>query len=179
MRAKRNRFITFGVFALGGIVLILSSLFVPSNFYVVFILCFVLALVVIIPSLLDPHLKDYLRLALFIIGLLFFLGAMVGLLLNEINLPVPVYCVIFASLEIINGIAEFLEGVDIIKEKNYVMGALFIVDALIEIVLGILMSIEREETLRTHVILISADLFFEGIVKLINEYVEERRGIHE
>ena len=175
---KRNRFITFGIFAVGGIVLILSSLFIPSNFFVVVVFCLVLAVVVFVPGLLDSHLNQNLRVALLVIGLLFFIAAMVGLLLEDDNLPVWVYCIIFAILEIINGVAELFEGIDIIREKNYVMGVLFIIDALIEITLGILMSIEREESLRTHVILISVDLFFEGTIKLINEYVEERKGIH-
>lgn len=174
---KKTRFITFGVFIIGAIGLILTSLFVPNDFWVVTILCLVLSFVVFVPGLLDPHLNQHLRVSVLVIGLLFFIASMVGILLTETNLPVEVFCLIFAILEIINGVAEFLEGFEMITEKNYVMGALFIVDALIEIVLGILMSIERHATLRTHVILISSDLVFEGIIKLINEYVEERKGI--
>ena len=176
---KRNRFITFGVFVLGGAILILSVLFNTNNFYIVSTLCFVLFLVVFIPTLLDPHLKYFLRISLLVIGLFFLLASLVGLLIHEENLPTHTYCLIFALLEVLNGVAEFCEGVDIVKEKNYVMGALFIVDALIEITLGVLMTIERDETLRIHITLISADLFFEGIIKLINEFIEERRGIHD
>lgn len=176
---KRNRFICFGVFVLGGIALLLSSLFVPSDFYVCTILCFVLFLVVFIPGWLDPHLNFNLRITILVVGLLFFLASLVGLLIHEENFPVWVFCIVFAVLEIINGITELNEGVAIIKEKSYVMGILFIVDALFEIVLGILMVFERQEALRSHVILISIDLFFEGTIKLINEYVEERRGIHD
>lgn len=176
---KRNRFIAFGSFLLGGIALILSSLFIQEDFFIIVVLCLVLSFVTIIPTLLDPHLHPNLRVTSLIIGLFFFIASMVGLLIHEENLPPYVYCLIFAILEMINGVAELNEGVAIIKEKNYVMGVLFIIDALIEITLGILMSIERHSTLRTHVILISADLFFEGTIKLINEYVEERRGVHE
>ena len=57
------------------------------------------------------------------------------------------------------------------------MGVLFAFDAIFEFVLGVLMSIERHATLRTHVTLIGADLAFEGIIKLINEFVEEKKGI--
>ena len=176
---KRNRFIAFGAFLLGGIALILSSLFIQEDFFVVVVLCLVLSFVTIIPTLLDPHLHPNLRVTSLVIGLMFFVAAMVGLLIHEENLPPITYCLVFAILEMINGVAELNEGVAIIKEKNYVMGVLFIIDALIEITLGILMSVERHSTLRTHVILISADLFFEGTIKLINEYVEERRGVHE
>lgn len=174
---KRNRFITFGIFVLGGISLLLFLL-IKSDYLIVGLLCLVLALVVFIPALLDPHLNKNLRVALLVIGLLFFIASMLGFLLEEEAFPVTIYCLVLAVLEIINGIAELLEGVETIKEKNYVMGILFIVDALIEITLGILMSFERNETLRLHVTLISADLFFEGTIKLINEYVEERRGVH-
>ena len=176
---KRNRFIAFGTFLLGGAALIISSLLIPEDFFLIVVLCLVLALVTFIPTLLDPHIHKNLRITSLIIGLLFFIASMVGLLIHEENLPPYVYCLIFAILEIINGIAELNEGVAVIKEKNYVMGILLVIDALIEITLGILMSIERHSTLRTHVILISADLFFEGTIKLINEYVEERRGIHQ
>ena len=175
---KRNRFITFGIFVLSGVALLLTSLFVPSDFYVAVILCFVLSLVVFIPGWLDPHLNFNLRITILVVGLLFFIASMLGLLLHEDNFPVWVFCIVFAILEVINGITELNEGVIIIKEKNYVMGVLFIIDALFEIVLGVLMIIERQEALRSHVILISIDLFFEGTIKLINEYVEERRGIH-
>ena len=172
-----SRFITFAVFILCGVGLIFTSLFLESDFMVVVTLSFALAAVTIVAGLLDPHLNSRLRLIIIATGILFFVASMIGLLLTEANLPVSVYCLIFAILEIINGILELNEGVGVIKEKNYVMGALFIIDAIIEIVLGILMSIERHETLRHHVILIAADLFFEGTIKLINEYVEERRGI--
>ena len=176
---KRNRFISLGAFVIGGIALILSSLFIKNNHTVVSILCFVLAVVVFLPALLDTRVHPNLRVTLLVIGLLFLIASMFGLLIDEENFPTSIYCLIFAILEIINGIAELNEGVEIIKQKNYVMGILFIIDALIEITLGVLMSIERHATLRTHVILISADLFFEGIIKLINEYVEERRGIQK
>ena len=177
---KISRFITFVTFMSAGVGLILTSLFLQDDFMVVVTLCFALATVTIVAGVLDPHLNQKLRITIIIIGFLFAVAAAVGLILQEGALTVSTYCLIFAILEIINGIAELNEGVGVIKEKNYVMGVLFIVDAVIEIVLGILMSIERHETLRTHVILIAADLFFEGIIKLINEYVEERKGIqHE
>lgn len=176
---KRNRFIALGAFLLGGIALILSSLFIQEDFFVIVVLCLVLSFVTIIPTLLDSHLHPNLRITSLVIGLMFFVAAMVGLLIHEENLSPITYCLVFAILEMINGVAELNEGVAIIKKKNYVMGVLFVIDALIEITLGILMSIERHSTLRTHVILISADLFFEGTIKLINEYVEERRGVHE
>ena len=176
---KRNRFISFGIFMLCGIALLLTSLLIPSDFHVCVILCFVLFLVVFIPGWLDPHLNFNLRITILVVGLLFFLAAMVGLLIHEENFPVWVFCIVFSILEIINGITELNEGVAIIKEKSYMMGVLFIIDALFEIVLGVLMVIERQEALRSHVILISIDLFFEGTIKLINEYVEERRGIHD
>lgn len=173
----KNRFITFGIFLLGGFTLILASQFMDSDYYIVVTLCFVLSLVVFIPGILDPHLHPRLRLFVLFVGVLFFIASLFGLLLNEDSFLISIYCLIFAILEILNGILELNEGVAMIKEKNYVMGVLFIIDALFEVTLGILMSIERHSTLRTHVILISADLIFEGTIKLINEYVEERKGI--
>ena len=150
-----------------------------SDFYLVAVLSLGLAVVTFVASLLDPHINQNLRLIIMAFGVLFFILSMLGLLLTENNMPVSVYCLIFAILEILNGITELNEAIGLLKEKNYTMGVLFVIDALIEITLGILMSVERHSTLRTHVILISADLFFEGIIKLINEYVEDKRGVHE
>ena len=176
---KRNRFIVFATFVIAGIILILTSQFLDDDFKIVAVLCFALSAVTLVSALLDPHLNDYLRLATIVVGLLFLIAFATGLLVTEENMPVSVFCLIFAILEIVNGVFEMNEAIGLIKEKNYVMGALFVIDSIIELVLGVLMSIERHSTLRTHVILISADLFFEGTIKLINEYIEERRGVHE
>ncbi len=176
---KKNRFISFGIFLLGAIVLILVSNFVPDDYYLISILCFVLAVVTFVPTILDPHLNYSLRLTIMVVGLLFFIASMLGLLLEQDSFPLTVYCLVFAIIEIINGIFELNEAVALIKEKNYVMGILFILDSLIEVVLGILMVIERHSTLRLHITLIASDLAFEGTIKLINEYVEDRRGVHE
>lgn len=176
---KRNRFIVFATYIIAGVVLILTSLFLDSDHRVVSVLCFALATVTLVGGILDSHKDDYLRVAIIITGLLFLIAFALGMLLNEENMAVHIYCLVFAILEIINGVFEMNEAVALFKEKNYVMGVLFAIDAIIEVVLGILMSIERHATLRKHVILIAADLFFEGTIKLINEYVEEKRGIHE
>lgn len=176
---KKNRFISFGIFLLGAIVLIFVSNFVPDDYYLTSILCFVLAVVTFVPAILDSHLNYSLRLTIMVVGLLFFIASMLGLLLEQDSFPLAVYCLVFGIIEIINGIFELNEAVALIKEKNYVMGILFILDSLIEVVLGILMVIERHSTLRLHITLIASDLAFEGTIKLINEYVEDRRGVHE
>ena len=81
----------------------------------------------------------------------------------------------FSILELLNGITELIEAIAIFKHKSNVMGVLFTIDAVFEVVLSILLIIEGQHALRTHVILISADLFFEGTIKLINQYVEDRK----
>ena len=172
---KKSRFIVFGVFILAGIVLILCSQFLKSDFYLASALCFVLALVIIVSGFLDPHLNDYLRVAVLVVGLLFIIGFAVGPLVTEQNLSVFVYILIFSILELLNGITELIEAIAIFKHKSYVMGVLFTIDAVFEVVLSILLIVEGQHALRTHVILISADLFFEGTIKLINQYVEDRK----
>ena len=176
---KASRFITLGIFFAGGIILLLLTNFMSDDFYLASLLCLVLAIATFVPSFLDEHIHDKLKLILLVIGLLFFIASMVGLWLEEQNLPIHIYCLIFAILEIINGIAELNEAVALIKHKNIVMGILFVLDALFEVVLGILMVIERHETLHLHVTLIACDLFFEGTIKFINTFVEEKRESHE
>lgn len=173
----KSRYVVFATFMVMAVSLVLLSILYERDFLLVSFLCFALAAVTLVSAILDKHINERLRMCIMITGLLFVIAFAIGPLLTADNLPISIYCLIFAILEIINGIFEFNEAVDLIKEKNYVMGVLFAVDAIFEFVLGILMSIERHSTLRHHVILIAADLVFEGIIKLINEFVEEKKGI--
>lgn len=175
---KKNRFIVFGAFVLGGIALLLMTRFYKDYFYLVSFLMLLIAVIGITNALLDPHLNPYLRVAFLVISLLFLIGSMVGLLIKEDNMPLPIYCLILGILEIINGGAELTEAWHLLKEKNFIWIP-FALDALFEVVLGILMVIERDETLRFHTTLISIDLMVEGTLKLINEFVEDKRRSHE
>ena len=174
----KSRYITFGTFLIGGIVLILCSQFLKSNFYLASALCFVLAVVTFVSGILDKHLNDYLKVTILVIGLLFLIAFAVGPLVTEENLSLFAYCLIFSILEIINAITELNEAVVLFKHKSYLMGVLFTIDALFELILGILLIIEGQHALRTHVILISIDLFFEGTIKLINSFLEDKREEH-
>ena len=174
---KRNRFIIFGAFLIGGGVLLLLTFLFKYDFYLVSFMLFILFAISIIGALFDQHINPYLRVAFLVVGLLFLIASMVGLLIKEDNLELPIYCLILAILEIINGCAESVETYHLFKEKNK-MWILLAIDSLFEIVLGVLMVFEKHETLRLHSTLIAADLFFEGTIKFINEYVEDKRGIH-
>lgn len=175
---KKARFIVFGTFILAGIALLLLTLFLKNDFYLVSLLLLLLAVSAIIGAYFDPHINEYLRVAFVVIGLLFFIASMLGLLLKEDIMSVSIYCLVLAILEIINGVAKCIESYEMLKEKNY-MGIAFAIDALFEIVIGALMVFEKDATLHLHSTLISGALMYEGIIKLINEYIEDKRDLKE
>ena len=172
---RKNRFIVFGAFLFGGGILLLLTFLFKDDFYLVSSILFILFTLSVIGALLDLRINQYLRVAFLVIGLLFLIASMIGLLIKEENLELPIYCLILAILEIINGCVESVEAYHLFKEKNK-MWILIAIDSISEIVLGVLMVFERHETLRFHSILIAADLFFEGAIKFINEFVEDKRG---
>ena len=57
------------------------------------------------------------------------------------------------------------------------MAFLFLIDSLFEIAIGILMVIELSASLRMHMILVGGDAIYEGIIKFINEILEEKKGL--
>ena len=91
----------------------------------------------------------------------------------NITLEIALYCVFLGSLDLFKGIVKLIEAGMMQKERNK-MCYLFFVDSLVEIVLGVLMIIELNATIRTHVVLIGIDIVYEGIIKFINEYVEAK-----
>ncbi len=175
VKRRQDKYITFATFMIGATGLVLLSAFLPSDFYLVALVCLLVAMMTLISAYLDKDIRDSTRLSFFILGLLYFILSMVGFLINEINLPVPVYCVLLGSFDIVKGLGEIIEVVNKFKAKNY-MAVAFLIDALIDVVLGILMCIEREETLRLHVNLIAADCYYEGVIRLTDEIIAQKRG---
>ena len=175
---KRNRFIVFGAFVLGGIALLLLAILYKEDYNLLSLLLLFLSIVTILGAMLDSHINPYLRNAFLVIGLLFLAASALGLLLTEEKMSLPIYCIVLAVLEIINGIIKCFEVYHLFKEKNYMFIA-FAIDALFEIAIGTMMIFEKNETLRLHTILISIGLMCEGTAKLVNEFVEDKKGIHE
>ena len=173
---RRDKFITFGVFILGATGLILLSLFLPSDFYLVSLTFLIVGLITIVSGLLDKDVRESTRLVILILGLLYFVFSMIGLLFTETNLSVPLYCIFLGSLDIVKGLGEIVEVVNKFKRKN-MMAIAFLIDGLIDLVLGILMVIEKDSTLRLHVNLIAGDCYFECIIRIIDEAIAEKKRL--
>ena len=170
---KNIKYIIFVIFLLGGTALILLSNFFPNEYHLVSLLSLIMGIITISTALLDLHLDKRVKILTIIVGLLFAINPLIGLILKEETYSIETYCMVFAIIEICNGIMEMSEALLLLKEKNN-MWVAFLIDAFIEIILGMLMIRERDETLRTHVILIGMDLYFEGFIKFINKILEER-----
>lgn len=173
-----SRYLTFGAFILSAIGLILLAIFNATDFTVISLLMLITALVTVISTFLDEHIQPKLRMTFYMLGMVMVIISFVGFAISEEVLSVNTYCIFYGVIEAISGGVKVYEGIVIIKEKNK-MGYLFVIDGLIEMVLGILMIIERQEGLRTHLILIAADKVYEGSIKLINTYVEDKKGFYE
>ena len=106
---KRNRFIVFGAFVLGGIALLLLAILYKEDYNLLSLLLLFLSIVTILGAMLDPHINPYLKNAFLVIGLLFLAASALGLLLTEEKMSLPIYCIVLAVLEIINGIIKCFE----------------------------------------------------------------------
>ena len=163
----------FSTFVLASLALVLFSLFFSSDFHLVAIAFLLVSIVTLISTFLDPHIYRQLRIIFYVIGGGLLAASIAGFILTELNISVEAYCIVYAIMEIISGGVKVFEGIIILKEKNK-MGILFIIDGLIEVALGTQMAIEKEEGLRIHLYLIASDKLYEGIIKLINAFVEDK-----
>ena len=177
-RNKFFRYFIFAAFLLVSAALVLLSTLFPSDFHLLALTFLLVSIVTIVSTFLDAHIAKQLRILFYILGGILLASSIVGFILTELNLSVDAYCTVYALMEIISGVVKVYEGITIVREKNK-MGFFFIIDGLIEIALGILMTIEKQEGLRTHVYLVAADKVYEGAIKFINEFIEDKRGVVE
>ena len=107
-------------------------------------------------------------LSLFYVGL-----GTVGFIFKQYELNINVYCVLLGLTDCISAFVKAQEAIHELREGRKI-GFLFMLDAAIEMGLGIAMCIEKEETLRTHIVLIACDCVYEGIIKFFkyDEYIE-------
>ena len=176
MKVTRDRLTSLIVFLVGGIVLILlSSTFddARSQLALTFGL---LAALTFIGTILDPHCEKETRVALHILSGAAIVFCMAGMMIRGEWFTVDKYCMLFGIYGIVKGLVKTYEAINIFKEKNK-MEFLFLSDSLFEIAIGILMLVELSASLRLHVFLIGADAIYEGVIKFINEYIEEKKGI--
>ena len=122
----------------------------------------------------DTHINKVVRQMLIVTSIAFVLVALLGVWLKG-KINVGTYCIIFGTIEALTGAAKIVEAIDLIKNKHK-MGFAFLCDAIIEVVLGVLMIIEKDERLVLHINLIAADKIYEGAIKLINMEIHERKN---
>ena len=170
---KRNRIIVLLVFLIVGIALIPASQLIKDEHILAATTFFSIAVATLVGSILDSKSNPFIRYSLIGIAIAYLALGFVGLFSNKEVLEIAIYCMILGIADIIKGLVKTIEAFIMLKEKNK-MCILFFIDSIVEITIGILMCIEVNEALKLHVILISVDMMFEGIIKFANEYVEER-----
>ena len=170
---KQNKFISLGISLLAATGLLFLGLFFKDNFYLISILLGIVALTVFANTFLDDFMDMKIRRLFYALALLFVVGALVGVLLTNQVMSVDVYSIVFGGLEIVSGIVKSFESIMTLIKKRKI-GIFMLIDGLAEIVMGILMLIEKEEALRLHVNLIVGEKIYEGVVKTINASLEEK-----
>ena len=173
---SRDRVTQLVVYIVAGIVLILLSQSFQTDVSLLALTFGLLAAITFIGTILDPRCKNYIRAALHVTSFIFLICCVLGMMVQKDWFTLDRYCVLFGILGIIKGSVKLVESLYIFKDKNK-MAFLFLADSLFEIVIGVLMCIEVSEALRMHVILIGGDAIYEGIIKFINEYFEEKQAI--
>ena len=173
MNKRITRTIVLLTFLIIGTVLIVLSQTIADEHLLVSLTFYLIAGATFVGALLDPHVNKGVRYTLLILSVIYVGLGLLGAFAQNISLEIEIYCIILGSIDLFKGLVKISESIGMLKEKNK-MGILFIIDALIEVTLGILMIIEMNETLRIHVILIGIDALYEGTIKFFNEIVEER-----
>ncbi len=173
---NKDRITSLITFLIGGAVLILLSNSFDDLRSLLALTFGLLAALTFIGTILDPHCEKETRIALHILSGASLLFCIFGMMIHEDVLSLDTYCLIFGIYGIVKGVVKTYEAINIFREKNK-MAFLFLIDSLFEIVIGILMVIELSASLRTHMILIGGDAIYEGIIKFINEILEEKKGL--
>ena len=173
---SRERITSLITFLLGGLVLILLSFSYQDDRSLLSLTFLMLAALTFIGTILDPHCEKETRIALHICSGISFVFCVIGMMIDEGSLSLDHYCMMFGIYGIIKGVVKTYEAINIFREKNK-MATLFLIDSLFEIAIGILMLIELSASLRMHVILVGGDAIYEGIIKAINERLEEKKGL--
>ena len=176
MKLTRDRITSLIIFLVGGAVLILLSTSLDDDFHLLALTFGLLAALTFIGTILDPHCEKETRVALHILSGVSLLFCIFGVMIKKDWFTLDRYCILFGVFGIVKGLVKTYEAINIFKEKNK-MAFLFLVDSLFEIAIGILMLIELAESLRLHMILVGGDAIYEGIIKFVNEFIEEKKGI--
>ena len=169
-----KRFIVLACFLITAIACTLFATYLKDEFHVVSITLGLLGATTVITTILDPKVRGIIRYSLISMGGVFvLLGAIFSALLYG-HVDLPIYCIIFGALHLVSGFIKTFETIDLFKEKNK-MAIFFLINVIVEFVLGILVIIECHHPVSTHVYLLATDVTYEGIVKFINEFVESKQ----
>ena len=173
---NRDRITSLVTFLIGGAVLILLSNSFDDLRSLLALTFGLLAALTFIGTILDPHCEKETRIALHVLSGVSLLFCIFGMMISGDKLSLDTYCLMFGVYGIVKGAVKTYEAINIFREKNK-LAFLFLIDSLFEIVIGILMVIELSSSLRLHMILVGGDAIYEGIIKFVNEILEEKKGL--
>ena len=174
----RERLTSLLAVVIAGVVLIILSFSYQSNRALLALKFGLLAAITFIGTVMDHHCKNAIRITLHAISVFAIVLCVVGCMVTEEKFSLDIYALIFGIYGIAKGIIKTVETSFKFAEKNK-MAWLFLADSIFEIVIGILMCIEMSEAIRVHLILIGGDAVYEGAIKFINEFVEQKIGIQQ
>ncbi len=173
---SRARIASLITFVTGGLVLVLLSFSYQDDFSLLALTFLMLAALTFIGTVLDPHCEKETRIALHICSVAALVFCILGMMIYKEWFTLDRYCMLFGIYGIVKGLVKTYEAINIFKEKNK-LAFLFLIDSLFEIAIGIMMLIELSSSLRLHVIFVGGDAMYEGIIKAVNEYLEEKKGL--
>lgn len=162
--------ITVWYIAIAGAMIPIGLLFNNLNHIIAFTCLFIASATFISTIISSEHEK--MTYALYTLSLFYLVLSATGFIFKNYEFNVSVYCVLLGLTDLISGFVKAIEAAHELKEGRRI-GWLFVIDALIEGTLGVLMCIEKEHTLRTHIVLIASDCIYEGIIKYFkyDEYI--------
>ena len=172
---KQNKYISLAISLIAAIGLLFLGLFFKDDYYLISILLGIVSLVVFANTILDDFMEMKMKVLFYSLSLIFAIGALLGVMLNKNIMNVTVYSIVFGGLEIISGMVKSFEAIMTLIKKRKI-GIFMLIDGLAEIVMGVLMIIEKEEALRLHVNLIVGEKIYEGTIKTINAALEEKHA---
>lgn len=153
--------------------LVALGLLLKNHYFLIIVLSMIMAATTYFTTYYDIHINKVIRQLLIFVSFAFVVVALVGVWFKG-HMDAATFSIVFGATEAFSGLIKIVEAIDLLRRKNKI-GFAFLCDALIEVVLGVLMIIEKDETLVLHVNLIAADKIYEGTIKLIHIILHERK----
>ena len=161
---------------LAGVSLMLLSIFLKEDshhYNLMIIAFFIFSILSLLACALDENNKLPMRIAYCVVGLTAMIFGLI-LIMAKDKISIIAACIMMGVLEIINSGVKTEEIIHRIRLKDW-FGLLLMPSISAELVLGVILCIEKEPSIQLHLILIGVTLSYESVVLFAFEFIAKYR----